>query len=408
MMNQQDLDVLRSLAEQIVETASSPVMSSRRKAWYRMNALQSEQPMVLVSPEGAWKEIRELTPIQCSDPVACEFEWQLRQRLRQASFEDDMPVEADFVLGYEIEPDTWGVKIERRHSGMEGGAYKPIPPLTDLSRDLAKLHFRTLRWKKNVYEQKKEMAEKAFGDLLKIVPAPGYCFWTCGMTCNVIDLIGMEELMIGMYDQPENIHALMQFLTEDLEQYLDQLERENLLWYNNGSNLVGSGHCGLTDELPSAEHPVGNVTTAALWGLAESQETVGISPEMFAEFIWPYQKRLLQRFGLAYYGCCEPVNERLASIREAGNLRAISVSPWADVEQCARELQKQYVLCHKVNPSYICLNFNEKEIRRELRSRLDICKGLNNVFVLKDTHTVHHEPERFNRWVEIVREEFRA
>ena len=74
MMNQQDLDVLRSLAEQIVETASAPVMSSRRKAWYRMNALQSEQPMVLVSPEGAWKEIRELTPIQCSDPVAREFE----------------------------------------------------------------------------------------------------------------------------------------------------------------------------------------------------------------------------------------------------------------------------------------------------------------------------------------------
>lgn len=300
------------------------------------------------------------------------------------------------------------MKIEKRHSGMEGGAYKPIPPLTDLSRDLKKLHFRTLRWKKDVYEWKKELAETAFGDLLKIVPAPGYCFWTCGMTCNVIDLIGMEEMMIGMYDQPENIHALMRFLADDLEQYLNQLESAGLLWYNNGSNLVGSGHCGLTRELPSAEQPVPKVTTAALWGLAESQETVGISPEMFAEFIWPYQKRLLQRFGLGYYGCCEPVNERLHSIREAGNLRAVSVSPWADVEQCANELQEKYVLCHKVNPSYICLNFNEIEIRRELRRRLDVCRGLNNVFVLKDTHTVHHEPDRFKRWVEIAREEFRA
>ena len=407
-MNQQDRDILRTLAEKIVEKASSPEMSARREAWYRMNALRSERPMVLVSPEGAWKEIQELTPIQCSDPVAREFEWQFRQRLWLVSFQDDMPVEADFSLGYEMEPDTWGVKIEKRHSGMEGGAYKPIPPLTDLSRDLKKLHFRTLLWKNDVYEWKKELAETAFGDLLKIVPAPGYCFWTCGMTCNVIDLIGMEEMMIGMYDQPENIHALMRFLADDLEQYLNQLESAGLLWYNNGSNLVGSGHCGLTRELPSAEQPVPKVTTAALWGLAESQETVGISPEMFAEFIWPYQKRLLQRFGLGYYGCCEPVNERLHSIREAGNLRAVSVSPWADVEQCANELREKYVLCHKVNPSYICLNFNEIEIRRELRRRLDVCRGLNNVFVLKDTHTVHHEPDRFKRWVEIAREEFRA
>ena len=407
-MNQQDRDILRTLAEKIVEKASSPEMSARREAWYRMNALRSERPMVLVSPEGAWKEIQELTPIQCSDPVAREFEWQFRQRLWLVSFQDDMPVEADFSLGYEMEPDTWGVKIEKRHSGMEGGAYKSIPPLTDLSRDLKKLHFRTLLWKNDVYEWKKELAETAFGDLLKIVPAPGYCFWTCGMTCNVIDLIGMEEMMIGMYDQPENIHALMRFLADDLEQYLNQLESAGLLWYNNGSNLVGSGHCGLTRELPSAEQPLPKVTTAALWGLAESQETVGISPEMFAEFIWPYQKRLLQRFGLGYYGCCEPVNERLHSIREAGNLRAVSVSPWADVEQCANELQEKYVLCHKVNPSYICLNFNEIEIRRELRRRLDVCRGLNNVFVLKDTHTVHHEPDRFKRWVEIAREEFRA
>ena len=69
-MNQQDRDILRTLAEKIVEKASSPEMSARREAWYRMNALRSERPMVLVSPEGAWKEIQELTPIQCSDPVA--------------------------------------------------------------------------------------------------------------------------------------------------------------------------------------------------------------------------------------------------------------------------------------------------------------------------------------------------
>ena len=54
----------------------------------------------------------------------------------------------------------------------------------------------------------------------------------------------------------------------------------------------------------------GHVRTRDMWGFGESQETVGVSPAMFGEFIFPYQLPLLERFGLNCYGCCEPLDKR--------------------------------------------------------------------------------------------------
>jgi len=41
--------------------------------------------------------------------------------------------------------------------------------------------------------------------------------------------------------------------------------------------------------------------TIDIWGFAEIQETVGVSPEMSKEFIFPYQKEILKLFGLNCY-----------------------------------------------------------------------------------------------------------
>ena len=50
------------------------------------------------------------------------------------------------------------------------------------------------------------------------------------------------------------------------------------------------------------DHFAGKVRTIDMWGFAESQETVGVSPRMFAEFIFPDQLPILERFGLNCYG----------------------------------------------------------------------------------------------------------
>jgi hypothetical protein len=96
-------------------------------------------------------------------------------------------------------------------------------------------------------------------------------------------------------------------------------------------------------------------------GICGSQETVGISPDMFAEFVLPYQLPILEKFGLNCYGCCEAVHERWKYISRVPRLRRVSVSPWCDQQAMAGYLKREYVFSRKPNPSYVCAFFNEEK-----------------------------------------------
>lgn len=155
----------------------------------------------------------------------------------------------------------------------------------------------------------------------------------------------------------------------------------------------------------SADTPV-PVTAADLWVLLESQETVGVGPEFFEEFIFPYQSSLAARFGKTYYGCCEPVDNRWHVIERIPNLARVSVSPWADQEAMAAALGRDYVFSRKPNPTLISTGvFDERAIRADIRRTLEIARGCRLEIIMKDVHTLNEEPERLARWVRIAREE---
>jgi len=126
---------------------------------------------------------------------------------------------------------------------------------------------------------------------------------------------------------------------------------------------------------------------------------------MFAEFIFPYQLSLMEKFGLVCYGCCEPVEKRLVYLKRIPRLRRVSVSAWADEDIAAQELGNRYIYSRKPNPAQICVSFDEQEIRQGLRHTLEVARGGVLEFNMKDTHTLQHQPWRIRRWVEIAREE---
>ena len=168
---------------------------------------------------------------------------------------------------------------------------------------------------------------------------------------------------------------------------------------------VGSGGFGYTGELPSgmSRDPV---QTAQMWGFCESQETVGVSPDMFAEFIFPYQLPLMERFGLNCYGCCEPLDVRWPVVRQAPNLRRVSVSSWANAGKMAANLEDRYVFSWKPSPAPLASNqMDERTVRAAIRATLDAARGCRLEIVMKDNHTLGHNPRNAVRWVEIAREE---
>jgi hypothetical protein len=49
--------------------------------------------------------------------------------------------------------------------------------------------------------------------------------------------------------------------------------------------------------------------------------------------------------------------------------------------------------------------FDEAAIRADLRSTLEICRGVPLEFAMKDVHTLNDQPQRLGRWVKLAREE---
>ena len=233
-------------------------------------------------------------------------------------------------------------------------------------------------------------------------------FWSVGLTDDLVFLRGMEKLMYDVYDAPERIHEVMKIMLDGTMERLDFLESSGLLSLNNDSSFVGSGGIGFTDFLPGKDF-AGTVRTKDMWGLAESQVTIGLSPEMFKEFIFPYQRTLMDRFGLTCYGCCEPMDERIDIVKEEPNLRRVSVSAWANRRLMAEKLGRRYIYSMKPSPSYLAVpNMDEEIVRASLRETLSITRNNCVEIVMKDNHTFGNNPQNITKWVTIAREQIEA
>lgn len=403
-----DKQILRRLAGRMRQIADLPEMAARKKRLGDLNALKPDRPVVLCFPEGAWPELVPPDSAQCQDPLLRQWELDLRGRVYWwEHIRDDHAAEPWFDVNWVVTEGDFGVEIPY-HQGDGRGSYVWDPPLKDLSTDLDKLSFRSLSVDRAETERRITLADELFGDLLPPRLKGGF-YWTCGLTWTAIKLLGLEQLMLAMYDQPAGLHRLMAWLRDEQLNLIQWFADQNLYTLNTTNGYVGSGGVAYTDELPADNFRAGDpVRLKDLWGFAESQETVGVSPEMFAEFILPYQMPLLEAFGLNCYGCCEPIDQRWEYVKTIPNLRRVSVSPWCDQEVMASQLGRDYVFSRKPNPAPVCTTFNEDVIRADLRSTLAVAADLPLEIILKDTHTIQNEPWRLTRWVEIALEEVRA
>ncbi len=402
-ISQHDREILRVLAGRVRAIADAPESRAKRMLWARHNALKGDRPMILAFPEGTWPELLPDSVLQCEDKMLRGWEWGLRSRIYAAEvLKDDSFTEPAFDIGWNINIGNYGFDVPM-HYGDNRGSYVWDAPMTDLEREVPKLHFRTLSVDRPGTYRNLALANEIFGDLL---PARirSMLFWTVGMTFEAAKLVGLENLMLLMCDQPEQVHRLMAFLRDEHLHFIQWLEDEGLLTPNSESDYVGSGGVGCTDDL-KPDTDVG-ITLRQRWGFAESQETVGISPSMFEEFVLPYQIPLLEKFGLNCYGCCEGLEHRIKPILQSvPRLRRVSVAPNANQEMMAQALQGKYVFSRKPYPAHVCVGFNEKAIRADLRHTLTVARGQPLEIIMKDTHTVQGEPWRIKRWVEIAREE---
>jgi len=414
-MNQElsraDIARLQELARRKQAAANSATNQEKIQAWLAHDAGENDRIMILGELIGLAGEAHPVPPsvCTCSSPWARSVERGLLGDLYAVeTYCDDRPISACTNVRWQIDGGHYGVVIPE-HDASAGGqmgskAWDPV--LIDLDTDLEKLKHRTFSVDREATKAAVDRINDVMGEWL---PARirGLPFWSLGMTDTVMQLMGMEDYMLAMYDNPEGLHSLMRFMCDDYLTLIDWLEQENLIPLNNADDYVGSGSVGYTQTLPEPGRADDQAWTLRdCWLLLESQETVGISPDLFAEFVLPYQRELAERCGRLYYGCCEPLHERWEHVKTLPNLARASVSPWADQAVMAERLGRDYVYSRKPNPTLVSTaTFDEEAIRADLRNTLAIAGDLRLEIIMKDVHTLNGDSDRMRRWVQIARGE---
>ncbi|MGB9678181.1 MAG: hypothetical protein ACPLZ9_06125, partial [Candidatus Ratteibacteria bacterium] len=64
---EKDYTIIRKLAEKVKEIANHPVQKEKAEIWKKHNKLERVRPLVLIFPEGSWREILPESELLCKD-----------------------------------------------------------------------------------------------------------------------------------------------------------------------------------------------------------------------------------------------------------------------------------------------------------------------------------------------------
>lgn len=403
-ISSEEREILRPLAEKVARLADADVEKEKIELWRRNNQLEKGRPLVFCYPERGWNEVLTDAEHKCTGALAIRFETELRKKIFWAEeMGDDTPLEPYFDIPYTVSADDWGLKTEF-HKAEEKGSMTWEHPLKDYQTDLGKLHSPEYIIDMQTTTRSVELAKEAFGDILP-VRLRGRWWPSLGITKPAIHMRGLSNFLFDFYDHPDELKQFLSIISNGLLEKMDYIEQNNLLHLNNDSTYNGSGGFGFTNELPQED--AGNqVRLVDTWGFTESQETVGISPDMYEEFIFPVEKPIMERFGLTAYGCCEGLDKRWHVVKNHHKLRRVSCSPWADWAKMAEYLEDNYILSMKPNPACLAsYDIDEDAIRTEIREAFEITRGCVVEIIMKDNHTIGKNPGNIVRWCQIAQEE---
>ncbi|AKJ64203.1 hypothetical protein [Kiritimatiella glycovorans] len=403
--NAADRAMLRNLARRVAEIAALPIQREREILCTAHNDLKTKQPVVFAFPEGAWTELIPLSSLQGTTPFTRHFETELRRRIYYDDhIRDDQPIRRELYVPYAGRFTTFGLEMRTTESTSERGS-RHFDPIIRTMEDVEKMEPPRVEIDWDETRRREEIVQEALGDILD-VQLQG--MWRGN--CIPIDVFamycGLDNLFYDMLDQPEMIHAAVRLMVDGWIDCVKELERIGALSLAHTNQFCASGGMSYTDDLPQPDFDGEHVRLKDLWGFATDQIFTDVSPAMHEEFAIEHEKRFLELFGLNSYGCCEPLHNKIEMLeRHLPNLRRLSISPWADVEQCAEQLQDRYIYSWKPNPVILAGDrFEPEAVRESIRAFREKTRDCVPEIIMKDTHTVRHDPRRIPEWVRIAKE----
>ena len=392
-MNVKDRQIIRDLAKCYMELAMSEEQKKSNQRMKDNNDLKSVRPPVLID-EIPWHELgtQEELKLICEDESVRWIEHYFRRSLyHKKHFGVDylMPAEWKVRMSYDVSP----FGIEKAHSYSEKHSLAIEDALED-ENVLEQVIPATFVARPDRDEESINFYTELFGDVMPVVLAGEdilySAFWD-----DISFYRGVAPIYEDMYERPEYLHQIMQTFVARTIAKLDFVEK-HLRVDPEPYNV----HC-----TPAAVSGLAKEGLKATWYRGMAQPFSCVSPSMFKEFELDYIKPIAERFGYTYYGCCEPLDDRIDLLKSIKNLRKVGVSPWANIEKCAELIGGDYVYARKPNPAHVAVKTDPDVVRRETEETVKACikYGCHPEFVLKDITTVSNDPNNLIVWADTVK-----
>lgn len=390
-------ETVRELARRYAEIAALPRQEEIMAGWRRLNGLQSTRPMVRLD-QLPWDELDWGGDAMVNrEGIPQMLEQALRKTLYAwENFKADMVLLPYFELHKSVNVAGLGPDAQVERIGLSQHFADQLATVEEVQA----LETPVVQADP---EQDRRRLEEASDILDGILPVKltGYIRHS-GLWDRISMIISPERMLYDLVDRPEYVSTLIGKYVEMESGVLDQFERLNLL-----DAAPAEIHCtgAFSDELPSPDYDGENATAKDTWTFAMTQMFSEVSPAMHEEFEIKPLKPLLERYGLVYYGCCEPLHNKIDIIRQIETVRKISVSPWADKMMSAERIGGDYVFSAKPNPAYVAMGtFDADLVRKDLEETVEICRQHNTPceLILKDVSTVCNDPSRLTEWERIA------
>jgi len=397
-MTANDKLLVRELAKKYMELVCTEKQAKMFERFRATNDLKQGRPPVLID-EIPWYQMDidgELTCL-CEDKSAQNAELYFRKAIfYMTHFKADNIYEPYFRVKRAV--DSTGIGIQyvsrdiKRTDDTNNIVSREFEDVLEEESALEQIHAPVFTLRPDKDAKNMDFYTELLGDSIPIRLC-GYDYFYFAPWDKITRLRGVEPILMDMYDRPEYLHKIIQKYISIAHAELDFVEK-NL-------DVVPSAslHC-----TPLAVSGLAEDGLKATWCRSMAQTFGVISPAMFKEFEVDYLHSVADRFAYTYYGCCEPLDDRISELKKISNLRKIGCSSWANVEKCAEQICGDYVLSRKPNPAHVAIKTDPEVIRRETEETVKACikYGCPYDITLKDISTVSGRPENLIVWSQTV------
>jgi uroporphyrinogen-III decarboxylase len=290
-----------------------------------------------------------------TDP-ATYLEYWLRIALYHfENFHDDYPLSLtiDIDFGSVFPQSLFGV--ETLYADNEA-PWNGLEPVWKTEADFAKAKFPDfyesglLPLAHRFYSEIKEMV----GDDFRV----HFISWRKGPFSLLVYLRGFEQLLMDLFDRPAFVHEMLDFISEAM-----------IDWYDQRQAFTGDPWLG------------------PLMLFNDEVSTPTLSPGLYKEFVFPYEKKLADYFGrVHYWHSCGDTTALAPVIARLPNVHMFDVGPWTDLAKAvdAYRYVPEATVMRRINPIDWVMRATEEQMRQPIEEVRSVCEGIIPTMVMYD------------------------